>query len=179
MYSIKTPNAPYKISCAIEDILGKNKDVVVVCVGSDLVMGDSLGPLLGTFLINLDIPAYVYGCLGQPVTAKEVAFIGKYIKKLHPNSIVLAIDAGIGDDFEVGYVKVLGHGLRPGLGVDKDLPSIGDCSIVGVVAGRSPGNNNLFNLTRLSFVYTMARVIADGIYKFFSEESGFIAPNVC
>ena len=62
MYSIKTPNAPYKISCAVADILGKNKDVVVVCVGSDLVLGDSLGPLLGTFLINLDIPAYVYGC---------------------------------------------------------------------------------------------------------------------
>ena len=45
---------------------------IILCIGSDLVLGDSLGPLIGTLLLKRNVEAYVYGTLGSPITAKEV-----------------------------------------------------------------------------------------------------------
>lgn len=146
----------------------KNKKPIFICIGSDLVLGDSLGPLVGTFLKNKNIGSYIYGTLNFPITAKEVEYAGTYLKQMHPNSITIAIDAAIGESDDVGIIRVLDKGLKPGLGVNKKLGTVGDLSIVGVVASKSTQNYNLFNLTRLNLVYKMAETIASGIEKYIS-----------
>ena len=87
---------------------------------------------------------------------------------MHPNSISIAIDAAIGNSEDVGLIRVLDKGLKPGLGVDKNLGTVGDISIIGVVASKSNKNYNLFNLTRLNLIYKMAETIANGIEKYVS-----------
>ena len=113
--------------------------------------------------------AYVYGTLNAPITAKEIDYVKVYLKKIHKNSKIIAIDAGIGPDSDVGLIKVRDIGLKPGLGVDKELPPLGDMSIVGVVASKSIRNVNLFNYTRLNLVYKMASVICDGIIGYIND----------
>lgn len=151
---------------ALKTFAPENKNPAVICIGSDLVLGDSLGPLVGTMLKKAGTPCYVYGNLTHPVTAKEIGYAKNYIKKTHPDSFIIAVDAAIGNKEDVGTVKVSAGSLRPGLGVDKKLGKIGDVSIIGVVASRSLQNYNLFNLTRLSLVYKMAEVIAGGIAEY-------------
>lgn len=153
---------------------------IFICIGSDLVMGDSLGPLVGTFLKQKNIRSFVYGTLNFPITAKEVEYARTYLKQMHPNSISIAIDAAVGDNDDVGLIRILNKGLKPGLGVDKNLGMVGDLSIIGVVAGKSVKNHNLFNLTRLNLIYKMAETIADGIEKyisFLSEEQNQLTNN--
>ena len=144
----------------------KNKRPYFICIGSDLVLGDSLGPLVGTFLKKKNIRSYVYGTLNYPITAKEIEYARTYLKQMHPNSVSIAIDAAIGVSEDVGLVRVIDKGLKPGLGVDKNLGTVGDISIIGVVASKSNKNYNLFNLTRLNLVYKMAETIANGIEKY-------------
>ena len=147
----------------------KNNDKpIFICIGSDLVLGDSLGPLVGTMLRKNSIRSYVYGTLNFPITAKEVNYARTYLKQMHPSSISIAIDAAVGNPDDVGVIRVLGRGLKPGLGVDKNLGEIGDLSIIGVVAGKSEKNYNLFNLTRLNLVYKMAETIVNGIEQYVS-----------
>lgn len=146
----------------------KNKKPIFVCIGSDLVLGDSLGPLVGTFLKNKGIKSYVYGTLNFPITAKEVEYARTYLKQMHPSSIIIAIDAAIGSADDVGLIRVLNKGLKPGLGVDKNLGTVGDNSIIGIVAGKSLQNYNLFNMTRLNLIYKMADQISEGIAKYVS-----------
>lgn len=150
------------------DCAGQNKHPFFVCIGSDLVLGDSLGPLVGTLLRKKNIQTFVYGTLNYPITAKEVDYAGKYLKQMHPGSISVAIDAAVGEPDDVGLIRVANKGLKPGLGVDKNLAMIGDVSIIAVVASKSLQNQNLFNLTRLNLVYKMAEQIADGIEKYIS-----------
>ena len=136
---------------------------VIICVGSDLVVGDSLGPIIGTKLVErLNGRAFVYGTLQSPITALEVSILQKEIKKMHPYSKILVIDAAVGCEEEVGFVKISGVGIKPGLGVNKDLPLIGDVSIIGVVNSK---NNALNFTTRFSLVYALARDIVNGIKK--------------
>jgi len=168
------------ISYAISQLNTNCLKPIFICIGSDLVLGDSLGPLVGTFLKNKNLPTYVYGTLNFPITAKEVEYARTYLKQTHPNTISIAIDAAIGESGDIGLIRVLEKGLKPGLGVDKNLGVVGDLSIIGVVAEKSLKNYNLFNLTRLNLVYKMAEQIANGIEKYIkslSQEKTYTTMN--
>ncbi len=158
-----------KIALALKGCLKSGKTPIIVCIGSDLVLGDSLGPLVGTMLKNKNLEAFIYGTLSHPITAREVEYARKYIKETHPNSTLIAIDAAVGNEDDVGLLRLFDKGLKPGLGVNKNLSAIGDVSIIGIVAEKSNQNFKLFNLTRLNLVYKMAETIADGIFSCLSE----------
>lgn len=151
------------ISDALKDFNRKNKSPIFICIGSDLVLGDSLGPLVGTMLKKKKITPYIYGTLNYPITAKEIEYAKTYIKQMHPESVIIAIDAAVGSSDDIGLIRILNKGIKPGLGVEKNLSSLGDMSIIGVVSGKTLKNYSLFNLTRLNLVYKMAEQIADGI----------------
>ncbi len=165
-YSI---NCSFAISDALYSLSNKDNTPTIVCIGSDLVLGDSLGPLIGTILKRKNVPAYIYGTLNSPITAKEIVYIKDLLKSVHKNSPVIAIDAAVGLLDDVGLIKVNNSGLMPGLGVNKDLGSIGDISIIGIVAEKSRNNYSLFNTTRLSLIYKMAEAISNGIFDYFSR----------
>lgn len=159
------------VAQAIKKFNSREKKPIIICVGSDMILGDSLGPLVGTMLKRKNVSAYVYGTLNYPITAKEVDYAKRYLKQMHPDSVSIAIDAAVGNNDDVGLLRVMNKGLKPGLGVDKNLEVIGDISIIGIVAGKSLKNYNLFNLTRLNLVYKMAERIADGIDKYITERN--------
>ena len=163
MFSTFNNFTPSGISNALSSIVRNDKKPIFVCIGSDLVLGDSLGPLVGTLLRKKSVSAYVYGTLNSPITAKEVNYAKMYLSELHPESVGIAIDAAVGSPDDVGLIKVINKGLKPGLGVDKKLGTIGDVSIIGIVASKSLQNYNLYNLTRLNLIYKMAEQISEGI----------------
>ncbi|MBO5714096.1 MAG: spore protease YyaC [Clostridia bacterium] len=172
-YSFSTYNdyTGVGIGKALKNIIPKEKPTLAICIGSDLVLGDSLGPLVGTILKKKNANVFVYGTLNNPVTAKDVETVRTNVKNMHPNTISIAIDASIGDVDDVGIIKVINKGLKPGLGVNKKLGIIGDVSIIGIVASKSIQNYNLYNLTRLNLVYKMAEQIAEGILQFLNTKN--------
>lgn len=156
----------------LNNYLGDNLPIFV-CVGSDLVLGDSLGPLVGTMLRNRNLNAYIYGTLNFPITAKEIEYVRRYVKMMHKNSKIVCIDASIGYANDIGAIKIKNAGIKPGLGVNKDIEEIGDVSIIGIVASKSIENVNLYNLTRLNLVYKLADTIANGIDAFIKQKEIF------
>ncbi len=137
---------------------------VVLCIGSDLAIGDCLGPVTGSLLKKrADFKGYVYGTLKSPVTAKEVKYLNDFVHKTHPESRVIAVDAAVGEECDVGLVKVSDTPLRPGSGANKRLGKVGDFSILGVVARKSAFTYSFLNLTRFHMVYAMAELISSAI----------------
>ncbi len=151
------------ISQALNECNSTEQTPLFICIGSDLVLGDSLGPLVGTLLRKRQVSSYVYGTLNFPITAKEINYAKNHLKLMHPSSVLIAIDAAVGSPEDVGLIRVSNKGLKPGLGVDKKLGSIGEISIIGIVASKSLQNYNLYNSTRLNLIYKMAEIISDGI----------------
>ena len=134
----------------------------IVCVGSDRVAGDSLGPLTGSILQKCGADAFLYGTLGRTVTAREVPALRSFLKQTHPASPVLAVDAAVGNAEEVGLVKLSNAPLYPGSGTNKQLGCFGDVSILGIVARREEGFAAL-DRVRLGTVCRMAEVIAEAV----------------
>ena len=159
------------IYMALRNILGElDAAPVILCIGSDLAVGDSLGPIVGTMLrTRRRFPGYIYGTLREPITAKEAKYLAEFLKKTHPHGDIVAVDAAVGEEEDVGLLKVLHGSVRPGAGANKRLPKVGDISILGIVAKKSPLSYPLFHLTRLGCVYAMADIIAGAISDYSSE----------
>lgn len=154
------------LSATLNRFLGEqNTPPVIVCIGSDLTIGDSLGPVVGTLLqCQLKTTnAYLYGTLKAPVTAKEIKYLETFLRQTHPNSKIIAIDAAFGDESEIGLVKIFDGPLSPGSGANKRLGKIGDVSILGILAKKTAFPYTQLNLMRLNTVYVMADTIAKAL----------------
>lgn len=141
---------------------------VVLCIGSDLSIGDSLGPITGTKLKSSlsGLNCYVYGTLAKPITAHEVKYMNEFLKLTHPDSPIIAVDAAVGLAGDIGLIKISRRGLKPGSGANKKLAKVGDVSIMGIIAEQSLFNYSLFSATRLNMIYKMSEIIAEGITSF-------------
>lgn len=138
---------------------------IVVCIGSDLAIGDSLGPIVGSMLKykTQGVHAFIYGTLAAPITAKEIKYLRAFLRETHPLSPVIAVDAAVGAEGDIGLVKLSDTPLYPGAGANKKLGAVGDISMLGIVAEKSVANYGLLNTTRLNLVYSMAELISDAL----------------
>lgn len=137
---------------------------VFVCIGSDRVTGDSLGPLVGTRLRcckNFTHP--VYGTLEAPIHALNLQDSMLKIKRFHPKSPIVAIDASLGTRRHQHYITVASGSLTPGSGVDKELMAVGDIAITGIINTSGEFAQLILQTTRLSTVMALADCIFEGI----------------
>jgi putative sporulation protein YyaC len=139
-------------------------EVIVLCIGTDLSIGDSLGPLVGSYLVEAGSqPFTVLGTLDQPVHATNLAQTVAWVESTYRNPLVIAVDACLGRAESVGMLTVGKGSLKPGAGVNKSLPSVGDLYLTGVVNVGGFMEYFVLQNTRLSLVMRMARVAAEGI----------------
>ncbi len=153
----------------ISSRISSNKDIVIICVGTDRATGDALGPIVGSILSSRSrIP--VYGTLKTPVHALNLRECIHTIYTTHSDPIVIAIDASLGKPADVGMITLSPAPLYPGIGVNKKLPAIGDISITGIVNLSGKPGLSLLQSTRLYTVSNMSRYIADGLISALSKE---------
>lgn len=141
------------------------RDLVLLCVGSDRSTGDSLGPLIGHKLQrSLRGKLFIYGTLKEPVHAVNLSAVIERIYSTHRDPLVIAVDASLGTHSHIGYVTLTDAPLRPGLGVKKSLPEVGDICITGIVNLSGMMDGMLLQSTRLSTVMDLADFISTGIF---------------
>ena len=136
------------------------REVVFLCIGSDRYVGDSLGPLVGTMLEDSQAPYKVYGTLKDPVHAFNLKGTIKEINRQFTEPLIFSIDASLGTKEEAGSVIFKEGPLKPGKGIEKVLPSVGDYHFAGVVNYIDPLPTSQFlNDTRLYTVMMLAQAI--------------------
>ena len=136
---------------------------VILCIGTDRIIGDSLGPLVGSRLAETGLLPHVYGTLEAPVHALNLRETLDEIKKRHPFSTIIAVDASLGSKSGIGSIFVRGGGLHPGAGVSKNLCPAGDISITGITNMEDGCPLLSLQTARLSTVMRMAEQIAECI----------------
>lgn len=133
---------------------------VFLCLGSDKLIFDCLGPLVGSLLaLDGNFDRYVYGTMENPVTARQVETAIRFIRRFHFGAEVIVVDSAVGRCEEIGKIKFFGHGLRPALGIDKNMKVVGDKSIMGIVTTKEKVKSPACDV-KLGFVMDMAKKIA-------------------
>jgi putative sporulation protein YyaC len=140
-------------------------DIVFVCIGTDRSTGDALGPLVGSKLEKLyPENLTVYGTLDDPVHAINLEEKLEHISKVHRTPYIIAIDACLGESKSVGMITLAQGSLKPGAGVQKKLPEVGNLHLTGIVNVGGFMEYFVLQNTRLSIVMNMADKIASAIY---------------
>jgi putative sporulation protein YyaC len=152
------------LAAALAAAIPKNRDIVFLCIGTDRSTGDALGPFVGTGLRKLAFPN-VHGTLRDPVHAMNLKQTLLDIPRKYANPFVVAVDACLGNLNSVGYIQATCGPIKPGAGVNKDLPPVGEFAIHGIVNVGGFMEYLVLQNTRLSLVTAMADVIVKGIYE--------------
>lgn len=146
----------------------ERREVVIVCIGTNRTNTiDCLGPYVGSLLKEdkeFNIP--VYGSMVKPINALNLTESITEVRNLHPNSVIIAVDAALSMDNKIGQIKVNDSPIMPGSGVNKELFAVGDFSIRGYVG---PNGINIVEYgADLSFISAMAYTIAKGLKEVFA-----------
>lgn len=188
-----------KLSHYLTEAVTLQRPVVFLCIGSDRATGDSLGPFIGQQLLENErykakkedptrsshslfrafcMPqktsskgdSIVIGTLHKPVHAVNLAQTISYIYSQLKNPYLVAIDAALGARNHIGTVTLASGSLLPGIGVNKQLPSVGDVHITGIVNTLDCDNRNrILQTTHLSTVVDLSTFVSRGILQALSD----------
>lgn len=139
--------------------------VVILCIGTDRSTGDSLGPLIGYKLKEMNTVNFtIFGTLDRPVHAMNLDEYVNILQRFYRNDLVVAVDASVGHKEHIGYVTLGKGALKPGLGVSKELRAVGDIFITGIVGSCGNYDPLMLQSVRLSVVMNLADCISSSIY---------------
>lgn len=146
-------------------------NIIFLCVGTDKMVGDAFGPIVGNKLKrlfeginNIDI----VGDMENTVCDSNIEKVLKDIKQGYINPFIVAVDSALSCNEEnIGKIVVDEGGIVLGKGLGKDKVHVGDMNIKGVVAKDMENlKQNLWTLRNinLGLVINMADIVANGIY---------------
>lgn len=131
---------------------------VILCIGSDKIAGDSVGPIVGDILKNrLNARCFVYGATGKSVNGRNVQDFLELIKCAHPESPVIAVDACLSKEAEKPFVAVVSGGVNPKRAITGIENPAGDVGILGAV--EKPSDDPLKTLMAVSWDKVQKRAL--------------------
>lgn len=186
LYFSEKSFSPEEFSCHLNELVASfhkkngHRPILFLCIGSDRVPGDCLGPLVGYKLERLRVSMpdqfTVCGSLAHPVHAVNLRQQLRRIQRHEQPYLTIAIDASIGCRNNLGMLCLSPGSLCPGEGVSKSLPPVGQISITGVTScEENPVPFHRQNIP-LSFVMNLADQIYQGLFTFLTTYTGQALP---
>lgn len=168
LYSIFVNNFTQTICSLTENKQYSN--VVILCVGTTKLTGDTFGPIVGHKLKKLFSKMNninVIGDLENTVHSGNIHCIQQSIKANYSNPFIIAVDSALSSRENIGNIVVSPYGIALGKGIGKNVCYVGNMSIKGVVArdfNIPKYNFKILQNTNLGLIMNMADTVADGIY---------------
>lgn len=147
-------------------------NILFLCIGSEKISGDSLGPMVGTMLKEkYNVPFPVIGTEEHPVNGVNISRYKEHIRKYFPNHKIIAIDAALGEKNDLWEIRFREGGIKAGGAVGTSNTMIGDIGILGVVGEK--GTNALQTLLNASFpsVVNLAEKIVEMLLDVFVNKN--------
>ena len=159
------------LSEELEDICDRlaimPSDVVILCIGSRDIPGDSVGPLVGNLIKHL--PITTVGNLDYPITGENLLDV---LSEIPDDKHIIVVDASFGKS--PGTITIAEAPCLPGAASGKQFGPIGTISILGIV--QKPVELELSNaaLAKVdsSLAMELADTIAAGINKWYFRMEG-------
>lgn len=155
-------------------------DLVFLCIGTDRMTGDCFGPLVGNkiknAIINYNIKCTVYGDLETPLIYSNVDKSIKEINERYNNPCIIAIDAALSKESNIGKILVRKGGLKFGGAINKGRKEVGNISIKAIIGKNyktTHQNMELLQNTSLNFVMNLVDIVSEGIVEIIKKENNY------
>lgn len=151
----------------IVDLKNRNKRIIFLCIGTNRIIGDAFGPVVGSVLKDYykhEDKIEIIGDLDNVVTycnIKEIIY-----NKVNENNLIIVLDSALSTCDNIGKIFIQNRGLRYAESLKKQNRLIGDISIKAVVGENVNSiSKNYQNLKSVSFkkIYEMSNIVSNGI----------------
>lgn len=150
---------------------GDFSELIFFCIGTNKIIGDSFGPLVGEKL-NIKLKkfkdVFIYGDLNLPICISNLDETINTIKIKYKNPYIIAIDSAFSGKAKVGDLYVGEGGICAGKALNKKVKKVGNSNIKAIIAkDKKIPYINYKTLQNVSpkLVVELAEKTADGIYK--------------
>lgn len=167
------------ISNCIYEKIKEKEEIVILCVGTNRIIGDAVGPITGTFLTENNIPN-VYGTLQRPVDATNLVRVVDEIKKSYSKPYIIAVDAAVnlGTSYLIGKPEFLksitieDEAITARSWDTKNAVPVGNIGITAVVEyGWYYNFQKRMENANLAVIYNMSNIIAKSIKSALSKKN--------
>lgn len=143
--------------------------LIFLCIGTDRIIGDAFGPLVGyklNYLFKNEDNVEIIGNLENKICLHNIEKIVQDIKNTYEIPFVISIDAAFSNKMNIGEIVVSKNSINVGSGLNRKNIYVGDMSIKGVVSKNL--NNPKYNFKSLqnaplNLIMNMADSVAQGI----------------
>ena len=111
-------------------------DIVILCVGTNKLIGDSVGPIVGQKLARLlknKQNVWIYGNTKRNLNLKNAKQILKQIQITHKQAFVITIDAALGPKEMIENTWIGSGIVKIGEALDKQIQYFSNITIKGIV----------------------------------------------
>ncbi len=126
-------------------------EIVFLCIGTNKIVGDCFGPLVGSYLSDsiLNKKINVFGTLKNPITYLNFNKTSDEIKRKFKNPCIISIDAALGKKENIGHVYIKFGKNEIGKAIKDPITCESSISIKGVVG---ENKNRIDNFNKLSSI---------------------------
>lgn len=129
------------------------KEILFVCIGTNEIVWDSIGPLVGSYLKQKIGKNRVLGDIENNICSQKDLI--HYYPKIK-NKFIIAIDSALGSQELAGEIFISNNPIIMGLGLNKNKGIIGDLSIKASIYDSKKIDEK--------YVKNIAEIIGKGIY---------------
>lgn len=152
-------------------------NLVFLCIGTDRITGDCFGPIVGNKLQRkikkINNRLNIYGTLEEPVVESNLKIKINEIYIKNDNPFIIAIDAALSKEENIGKIIVANNFVQAGKGLEKNSIKVGNISIKAVVGKKEKNikkNMEILQNTSLNMVVNLAEIVSNGIIEVLKEE---------
>ena len=143
--------------------------IIFICVGSNKITGDSLGPIVGAKLKQkLGTNIAIIGTTETPVNYENIKEINDNIKIKYLNPCVICVDSAMGKNADIGKIIVNWGGITLGKAVNNGIYLESHINIKGVVGKDEEEiltNFRELTLVNKKVIEKMSNEVTEGINK--------------
>lgn len=142
-------------------------DVIFLCIGTSKIIGDAIGPILGSNLKNIENEfIHVYGTIENNLHFNNTKNIIESISRNYRNPCIVSIDAALSEKNNIGDI-VIGSGfIKLGKALNKSFGVYSDINIKCIVGNYySDREKNLTILRNVSVdeIIKISNILLEGI----------------
>ena len=143
--------------------------IIFLCIGTNKIIGDAFGPVVGSVLkknLLTENNVQVLGDLNQCITYDNINKTMDLLSKNCKANFIIVLDSALACKNDIGKVFIQNRGLKYAESLRKNNSIIGNISIKAVVGENTFNSfenfNNLKNVS-LNQIYEMCNLVSNGI----------------
>lgn len=162
-----------ELEVGVRDLNEDYSNVIILCIGTKKVVGDSVGPLVGENIKYLENDYIkIYGAVENTINFNNAKNILTEIYEKFDNPYIITIDAALGNKENMGQVILNKGYIKIGKALEKSICFYSNLNVKCVV-GKNTNSmfNNLVELKNVDIeeINNIVRLVSVGIEKFLTN----------